>query len=131
MSRVLPPSPCTVEVRFTSTERAVIEKFIEERRPALRERWGTESAADVVALLALHGLDEADGLFPPNKDARAGAALPQRAGRERTCRMEIQDCLDDKGNVFGFVCSECGEDVCGRIDIPYCPYCRSWVKEVV
>lgn len=48
---------------------------------------------------------------------------------ERTCEMELQTCVDPEGNVFSFVCSECGVDVYGHVDIGYCPNCGARVVE--
>lgn len=48
---------------------------------------------------------------------------------ERTCEMELQSCVDAEGNVFSFVCSECGVDAYGHVDIGYCPNCGAKVVE--
>lgn len=46
---------------------------------------------------------------------------------ERTCEMELQTCVDPDGNIFSFVCSECGVDAYGHVDIGYCPNCGAKV----
>lgn len=46
---------------------------------------------------------------------------------ERTCEMELQTCIDPDGNIFSFVCSECGVDAYGHVDIGYCPNCGAKV----
>ena len=48
---------------------------------------------------------------------------------ERPCEMELQSCVDAEGNVFSFVCSECGVDAYGHVDIGYCPNCGAKVVE--
>ncbi len=60
-----------------------------------------------------------------NGERRAIEAWNTRA--ERTCEMELQTCVDPEGNVFSFVCSGCGADVYGHVDIPNCPYCKAKV----
>lgn len=49
---------------------------------------------------------------------------------EPTCTMELQYALEERSNVFCFVCSNCGHDVFGEISIKHCPECGALVEAV-
>lgn len=46
-----------IEVEFCASEAALLKEIHEQNRDDLRERWGVDSLADMVRLLAMHGAD--------------------------------------------------------------------------
>lgn len=46
-----------IEVEFCASEAALLKGIFEQHRDDLRERWGVDSLADTVRLLAMHGAD--------------------------------------------------------------------------
>ena len=55
-------SQLKVEVEFCKSETAVLEAAFEQHRDELREHWAVDTMADMVKLLAMHGLDSLEGL---------------------------------------------------------------------
>jgi hypothetical protein len=51
-----------IEVEFCKSETAVLEAAFDQHRYELRERWEVDSMAGMVKLLAMHGLDNLEGL---------------------------------------------------------------------
>lgn len=51
-----------IEVEFSKSETAVLEAAFEQHRDELREHWAVDTMADMVKLLAMHGLDNLEGL---------------------------------------------------------------------
>lgn len=48
----------SIEVEFSQAESAILRRMLEDRGDVLRERWGVETMAGLVHLLAMHGADE-------------------------------------------------------------------------
>lgn len=51
-----------IEVEFCKSETAILEAAFEQHRDELREHWVVDTMADMVKLLAMHGLDSLEGL---------------------------------------------------------------------
>ena len=51
-----------IEVEFCKSETAILEAAFEQHRDELREHWAVDTMADMVKLLAMHGLDSLEGL---------------------------------------------------------------------
>ena len=51
-----------IEVEFSKSETAVLEAAFEQHREDLHDHWEVDTMADMVKLLAMHGLDNLEGL---------------------------------------------------------------------
>ena len=51
-----------IEVEFSKSETAVLEAAFEQQREELHDHWEVDTMADMVKLLAMHGLDNLEGL---------------------------------------------------------------------
>lgn len=51
-----------IEVEFSKSETAVLEAAFEQHREELHDHWEVDTMADIVKLLAMHGLDNLEGL---------------------------------------------------------------------
>lgn len=58
----------SVEVEFSRAESAILRRMLEDHGGMLRERWGVETVAGLVHLLAMHGADEFDGIKARERD---------------------------------------------------------------
>lgn len=54
-----------IEVEFCKSETAILEAAFEQHRDELREHWAVDTMADMVKLLAMHGLDSLEGILDP------------------------------------------------------------------
>ena len=48
----------SVEVEFSAAQSAILRRMLEDHGGMLRERWGVETMAEFVRLLAMNGADE-------------------------------------------------------------------------